>query len=167
MAAVNDNQELTSSADDTMSDAIAQLQQLLDREAIRDLAARYAHLVWQNQPLATVDLFSADGVVDLGADGGTIEGQQALRAIYSEKVSSMMLHPFVHNHIIELDGDRANGIVYIDLRCIRDGRSLIGSGYYEDQYVRDNGAWKFRYRKLNMHYLVPPGENWDRDSASL
>jgi hypothetical protein len=147
-----------------MSDTTAQLQQLLDREAIRDLAARYAHLVWQNQPLATVELFTEDGVVDLGADGGRIEGQQALRAIYSEKVGSMMLHPFVHNHIIELDGDHASGIAYMDLRCIRDGQSLMGSGYYEDQYVREDGVWKFRYRKLNMHYLVAPGESWDKDS---
>lgn len=123
-----------------MHDTSAQPQQRLDREAIRDLTARQAHLVWQNQPLATVELFTEDGVVDLGADGGRIEGQQALRA---------------------------SGIAYIDLRCIRDGQSLMGSGYHEDQYAREDGVWKFRYRKLNMHNLVAPGESWDKNSPSF
>lgn len=144
-----------------------QFQALLHREAIRDLAHRYAHLVWQNKPLETVELFTEDGVVDLGPDGGVIEGREALRAVYSQKLNELMLHPFVHNHIIDLDGDCARGIAYIDLRCIRGGQSLIGSGYYQDQYALENDAWKFRARKLTMHYLVPPGANWDQDSSQF
>jgi hypothetical protein len=145
-----------------MTDIGPQVQAMLDREAIRDLALRYAHLVWQNQPLATVDLFTADGSVDLGPDGGLIEGREALRAAYSHIVDGMVLHPFVHNHVIDLDGDSASGIAYIDLRCIRDGKSLMGSGYYEDQYAKEDGVWKFRSRKITMHYLVIPGEGWDQ-----
>lgn len=136
------------------------LQALLDRDEIRDLVRRYAHLVWQNRPLETVELFAADGVVDLGPDGGRIEGREALRAVYSQKVEEMMLHPFVHNHVIALDGDRASGTAYLDLRCVREGQSLIGSGHYADRYLREDGRWKFQYRKLEMHYLVPPGAPW-------
>lgn len=153
-----------------MTDIAPQVQAMLDREAIRDLAVRYAHLVWQNQPLATVDLFTADGSVDLGPDGGLIEGREALRAAYSHIVDGMVLHPFVHNHVVDLDSDldsqldarSASGIAYIDLRCIRDGKSLMGSGYYEDQYAKEDGVWKFRCRKITMHYLVVPGEGWDQ-----
>lgn len=143
-----------------MNDLDRQVQSLLDREAIRDLVCRYAHLVWQNRPLDTVELFAAQGVVDLGEDGGRIEGREALRAVYSQEVGEMMLHPFVHNHVIELDGDRASGYAYLDLRCVRDGRSLIGSGHYLDRYVREGGCWRFSYRRLHMHYLVPPGRPW-------
>lgn len=141
-------------------DSARQLQGLLDRDAIRDLVRRYAHLVWQNRPLATVDLFAGDGIMDLGSDGGQICGHEALRAIYSQKIGDIMLHPFVHNHVIELDGDYATGFAYLDLRCVREGQSLIGSGYYEDRYVRETEGWKFQYRKLTMHYLVAPGEGW-------
>ena len=137
-----------------------QLQALLDRDAIRDLVRRYAHLVWQNRPLDTVDLFADDGIMDMGPEQGQIEGRAALRDVYSQEVGNMMLQPFVHNHVIELDGDKASGTAYLDLRCIRDGQSLIGSGYYQDRYIRQAGHWKFQYRKLNMDYLVPPGEPW-------
>jgi hypothetical protein len=146
-----------------MSDLAQKIQRLEDLEQIRDLPRRYAHLVWQGKPIETVDLFTTDGIVDLGPnDGGMIQGRKALRAIYSEKVGTdeLMLHPFVHNHIIDLNGDEASGRAYLDLRCIKEGESLMGSGYYEDQYVREDGRWKFKMRKLTMCYLVPPGQGW-------
>jgi hypothetical protein len=37
---------------------------------------------------------------------------------------------------------------------------MIGSGYYDDEYVRVGGKWKFRARKLTMCYLVPLREGW-------
>lgn len=149
-----------------MSALETRLQALLDRDDIRDLVRRYAHLVWQNRPLDTVALFAEGGIMDLGPDGGLVEGQAALRAVYSQQAGAMMLHPFVHNHVIELEGDRASGCAYLDLRCVRDGQSLMGSGHYEDRYLREKGSWKFAYRKLIMHYLVPPGEGWQRDTGS-
>jgi len=138
------------------------IQRLADLEAIRDLARRYAHFVWQERSLDVVELFAADGVMDMGEDGA-IEGRDNLRAVYSKKVGGeMMLHPFVHNHVIDLDGDEASGTCYLDLRCTREGESLMGSGYYEDGYVRVEGEWKFKSRKLTMCYLVPPTEGWEQ-----
>lgn len=143
-----------------MSDLEARIERLEDLEAIRNLVNRYAHLVWQNKPLEAVDLFTFDGVVDMGPDGGRIEGHENLRVIYKEKVDVMILHPFVHNHLIDLNGDTATGVAYIDLRCVRDGQSLMGSGCYHDKYVREEGRWKFQERVLKMEYLVAPGSDW-------
>ncbi|MBT4520497.1 MAG: nuclear transport factor 2 family protein [Halieaceae bacterium] len=148
-----------------MTDLEQKVQRMQDLEDIRDLPRRYAHLVWQGKPIETVDLFCADGIVDLGPeDGGEIRGAENLRAIYSEKVGTdqMMLHPFVHNHVIDLNGDHASGTAYLDLRCIKDGESLMGSGYYEDQYIREQGKWKFKKRRLTVCYLVPPGQSWNQ-----
>jgi hypothetical protein len=147
-----------------MSDLEQKIQRLEDLDAIRTLVHRYAHLVWSNKPLDAVDLFAVDGVVDMGPDGGLIEGKESLREIYKDKVNTMLLHPFIHNHIIDLNGDEASGIAYLDLRCVRDGESLMGSGYYEDRYVREAGEWKFKVRKLTMCYLVPPTAGWESHS---
>ncbi len=148
---------------DPEDDLSSNVQRLEDLEQIRDLPRRYAHLVWQGKPVETVDLFTADGTVDLGPnDGGLIQGRENLRAIYSEKVGvdKMMLHPFVHNHIIDLTGDTATGTAYLDLRCIKDGESLMGSGYYQDKYRCEDGVWKRKERKLTMCYLVQPCQGW-------
>ena len=70
------------------------------------------------------------------------------------------LQPFVHNHVIELDGDKARGTAYIDLRSVRDGRSMLGSGYYRDRYVRLGDDWKFQSRSLVLRFFVPHLDGW-------
>lgn len=143
-----------------MDNTASTVQRLADLEEIRDLARRYAHHVWQKQPLETVALFAHDGVMDLGPDG-RIEGIEQLRAVYGEKVGGdILLQPYVHNHVITLEGNRASGVCYLDLRCRRNGESLIGSGFYEDRYVREKGVWKFASRRLELCYLVPAGTEW-------
>lgn len=135
------------------------VRRLLDLEAIRDLPRRYAHCVWTHDVAGAVDLFTADGVMDVG-NQTPIRGREALRAAYQNMLGPDVLQPFVHNHVIDLQGDRARGVCYLDLRMIREGRSLVGAGSYEDAYAIEDGRWKFSSRRLAMSYLVPAGEDW-------
>ena len=131
---------------------------LADKDAIRDLARRYADCVWQCDVVGAVGLFAEDGVMDTGA-GAPIVGRVALLEAYQGMLTGD-LQPFVHNHVIELDGDRATGRCYLDLRATRAGASMMGSGVYEDVYVRTADGWKFRSRKLNMRFFAPLLEGW-------
>ena len=135
------------------------VRDLADKEAIRDLARRYAHCVWRRDVAGAVSLFAADGEMDTG-DRPVIRGKAALLEEYERMITGPELQPFVHNHLIELRGDRATGICYLDLRAGVEGTSMIGSGYYDDQYVRVGGEWKFRARKLTICYFVPLSEGW-------
>jgi ketosteroid isomerase-like protein len=135
------------------------LRELIDCNAIRDLARLYAHYVWQKQPAAAVELFTEDGEMDTG-EAPVLRGQAALTKAYGEMLGDSGLQPFVHNHVITLSGDEASGTCYLDLRATIEGRSMIGSGWYEDCYRRVDGEWKFRSRKLRMSYLVPLDQGW-------
>jgi ketosteroid isomerase-like protein len=137
----------------------AAVRELADREAIRDLARRYADCVWRKDFPGAVELFSEDGVMDTG-DRPPIRGRAALLEAYQGMVGDADFQPFVHNHVIELQGDHATGRCYLDLRGSRDGRSMIGAGYYDDEYVRVGGEWKFRSRKLTMCHFVPLSQGW-------
>jgi len=132
----------------------AAVRRLSDLEAIRELAHRYAHCVWQKEISAAVGLFAEDGEMNTG-DRPVIRGQRALLESYQQMLGAADFHPFVHNHLISLEGDSATGTCYLDLRATIDGESMIGSGYYDDEYVRVGGEWKFRARKLTMCELVP------------
>ncbi len=125
------------------------VRDLVDREAIRDLACRYAHYVWQHDVAAIGDLFTEDGRMDT-PDLPPLEGRQAILDAYTEIFASSELYPYVHNHAIDLDGDTATGTVYLDLRTTMDGRPVIGGGYYRDRYRRDEGRWRFTHRDLTM-----------------
>lgn len=135
------------------------IRRLTDLEAIRDLARRYAHCVWLGDAVAAADLFVEDCVMDTGSQD-PIHGRQALIAVYRSAFGQSLFQPFVHNHVIELGGDQATGVCYLDLRAVIDGRSMIGSGYYRDCYVRGQDSWKFKSRRLTMAYLVPLAEGW-------
>ena len=137
----------------------ARLRELEDLEAIRDLARRYAHCVWQKDIPGAVELFAEDGEMDTG-ERDAIRGREALMASYQEMVGDAQFQPFVHNHVIELSGNEATGTCYLDLRSTSEGRSMIGSGYYEDRYTRRDDGWKFQSRKLILSYLVPLAEGW-------
>lgn len=137
----------------------AAVREIADREAIRDLACRYAHCVWTKDVAGVLDLFTEDGQMDTG-DRPVIRGKEALLQAYRRTLSSDEYHPLVHNHLIDLRGDSATGTCYLDLRASVDGRSMVGSGHYEDEYAKLGDHWKFRSRKLRMHFFLPLGEGW-------
>ena len=131
----------------------AAVRELLDREAIRDLARRYAHCVWQKDAAGAIALFAEDGEMDTG-DGAVLRGHAALLETYTSMFASSELHPMVHNHVIDLQGSRASGTCYLDLQARVDGKDKVGAGCYHDEYVRVGDAWKFQSRKLSMCYFV-------------
>lgn len=139
------------------------LRELQDLEAIRDLARRYAHCVWQKDVPGAIELFAPDGEMDLG-DRPPIRGREALLAEYARAIGDADFRPFVHNHVIELDGDRASGTCYLDLRATVAGRSMIGSGYYDDRYLRTDAGWRFQARRLTLVHFVPLQEGWAEQS---
>jgi uncharacterized protein (TIGR02246 family) len=129
---------------------------LLDRDSIRDLVRRYAHHAWRGEAAGAAALFAADGVMDTG-DRPALEGRDAILAEYAQAFGQSVFHPFVHNHVIEIDGDAATGTCYLDLRAVVDGQRMMGHGHYDDRYVRERGDWKFAYRKLNLSEFVAVG----------
>jgi uncharacterized protein (TIGR02246 family) len=135
------------------------LRRLADLDAIRDLARRYAHCVWQKDAAGVAELFAEDGVMDMG-NRPPIVGRATLRAEYEQTLPAMELNPFVHNHVIDLQGDRASGTCYLDLRATMNGTSMIGHGFYRDEYVRVGDTWKFRSRRLYLAYFVPLRQGW-------
>jgi hypothetical protein len=134
------------------------VRELADVEAIRDLARRYAHYVWQQDASGAVGLFTEHGEMDTG-DRPVIRGRKALLEAYDEMFASSEFHPMVHNHVIDLRGNRATGTCYLDLHAVVDGKDMIGSGYYQDRYTRVGEEWKFQSRTLAMCYFVESSTN--------
>ena len=126
------------------------MRELADLEAIRELARRYAHYVWQKDAGGAIELFTDDAVMDTG-DRPPIEGREALLESYATMFAVSSFRPFVHNHVIDLDGDRASGTCYLDLRAVTEADvAMTGFGFYEDHYARTASGWKFTSRRLEM-----------------
>ena len=45
---------------------------------------------------------------------------------------------------------------------LNGNQAVLGAATYHDQYVRDNGAWKFRHVRIESHFWTPFEEGWAR-----
>lgn len=140
---------------DSLEDRIRAIE---DRDAIRELTARYCQLAVARRIEDVVDLFTEDGVMESGDTVG--KGREALLEIYRESLGSLRPIPTVHNHVIDLDGDRATGFCQLELRTVEEGEAYTAAGHYEDRFERVDGAWKFAARKLVFYHRVPLSEGW-------
>jgi hypothetical protein len=134
------------------SDPAQILRELADREELRELTARYAHLVARKQSAAP--LFTEDGgFVFRTPDGDVREarGRQALEAIFADILRPPNHNlPTVHNHVISIIGDSAIGVCWIELHASKEGEEWLGSGYYQDEFRREGGRWKFVVRDSTL-----------------
>src|SRR6202158_1717103 len=143
------------------------LQEVEDREEIKELTAKYAHWVTRGEGAKVKDLFTDDGrfINEVIGEKPNIEvrGRKQLDEIYPALKRGMAL-PCIHNHIIEINGDNAKGTCTIEVRITQNKQSIIGSGYYADTYRRVNDQWKFAERHAYFYHFVPLLKGWTENS---
>ncbi len=132
----------------------AQLSELLDREAIRQLVVSYAHFARTRNIDGLVALYSDNAVFDvpgnMGTKAGPRSGRDAIRETLRVDLPRSDPWPFLHQHVIEMLGpDRARGILYFELRQGVDNLRTTHIGSYQDEYVKEQGVWKFLSRRLS------------------
>jgi len=145
-----------------------QVQELADREELKELTAHYAHGVARGEGAKVAELFTDDGVFinDLPDTAPTVvRGREALNKFYGAIKRNTAL-PCIHNHLITLAGDEATGTCSLEVRITRNNQSMIGSGYYEDRFRRENGRWKFVERHCTFFHFVPLQQGWVEASAA-
>ena len=140
----------------------AKIQELTDREEIRELIANYAHRIARGIP--ATDLFTDDGGFSLKTPGQRLQivsgGDSVARMYAMIRPEDDHPLPMIHNIQLVIEGDEAWGLCSNEIRAISAGKSVIGSGYYEDRFLRVNGRWKFAQRDATMFHWVPLNEGW-------
>jgi len=152
----------------------ARLRVLEDREAIRELKARYAELVdaryrgGRPVPRAELEgladriagLFSEDAEWDGGRTLGLCRGRDAIRERFLEPTLHFSWHYFVKPRI-EVEGDRARATWDVLAPCTTpDDRAHWMAGVEEDEYVRQGGRWLHRRMRLRVVFMAPHDTGW-------
>jgi uncharacterized protein (TIGR02246 family) len=137
-----------------MTDATieARLRRLEDLEEIRGLFQAYQRALDGKDFRAYAALFARDGVFVAG--DMTATGPEEIFALVDGMVGTLLTtrtgddFHLVSNVAITLDGDRASASStwsYV-VRDADDEPQLAKLGHYEDQLVREDGAWRFAHR---------------------
>jgi uncharacterized protein (TIGR02246 family) len=120
-----------------------------DRDEIRQLIARYCHLVDTHQTQAWVSLFSEDALLVIG-DRRT-QGHDALTALCNGLVALYEKQPMRHvvdNVVVDVDGDVATAQSYLQIVSPGSPPVFMQSGRYHDQLRRADGRWVFTERYM-------------------
>ncbi len=143
----------------SLDDAV---RQLLDRNAIRELIARYAHSVDRRDLDGVAACFTADAAYRGSLGQGSIDvALAALRERMAQYTSTMH---FIGNQLVDLSGDRATSetyaIAYHQMQR-EDGRRNMAVGVrYLDDLLRTEDGWRICRREVKLEWqrfdeLVP------------
>ena len=141
-----------------MSQSDDRVRVLEDKDDIRELTARYCFAVADGDLEALIGLFCEDGA--FVSTRGRFEGVSQLRTFYERVIEPPTNKPFVHNHVIEIDGDTATCRCSVEVQMVRDGESYVSAGHYRDTLRRVEGRWLFAEREHVSYYRVPLSEGW-------
>ena len=140
-----------------MSTLDQRMQAIEDRDEIRELTARYCHSIAKAEAATIVDLFCDDGIFEMGER--LVRGRSELEAFYAT-VSDSPPIPFIHNHVIDLDGDQATGLCYVEIRLVQAGEAYTAAGWYNDRYRREADRWRFAHRLFHVFHWVSLSKGW-------
>jgi ketosteroid isomerase-like protein len=147
----------------------ARVQEMTDREAIRDLRYRYHEYVNEGKFREIAGLFTEDGELEfahLGHAKSRAEIQKFFGGIAGDTPTNPQrpritwVKQFIHNHVIQIHGDHAHGFSYLEAKPIYGGEAFLVAARYDDDYVRENGEWKFKKMGLVPYFMVPLKEGW-------
>jgi hypothetical protein len=140
-----------------MAKSVEQLAaELADREAIRELPQRYCDCVWRGDVEGIVNLFSDDGeftIIGNKNENKTV-GRANLLKSNKEGLANLTPRPYIHNHVIELKGSgQASGRCYVELRNASDNMAWLGTGFYNDEYVKVGDHRRFKSRRFQQVHM--------------
>jgi len=128
---------------------------LEEKDAIRELMARYCFHFDNGEFEQWLDLFTEEAIFDLGARG-RFAGRDALRKFLKIIPLTNGLPGMRHcvtNSIVTVAGDQATAQSYV---IVVQGADIVGisvAARYEDRLVKHGGAWRFTERKVHFDLM--------------
>jgi len=139
---------------DELQELRARVRALEDIEAIRKLKARYWLSVDRKLWDEFGECFTEDAVMDVPPVTHW-QGRKEIVQSLSKVLASFITVHQGHHADIELTSDTtAKGVwaMYDNLQDKRLNTKMEGFGFYEDEYVKENGRWKINKLKLTRFF---------------
>jgi uncharacterized protein (TIGR02246 family) len=127
-----------------------------EKDAIRELMARYCHALDACRFDEVASLFADDGewTTTYGSARGRAQIEALLTSVVPRKGEGPQRKHYITNIIIRLAGDRASARSdYLVVRESERGLMPVMGGTYRDDFVKRDGAWQFARKQL-VHDIV-------------
>lgn len=122
-----------------------------DKDAIREVMARYCHAMDAGRFHVVAALFTPDGewTTDYGAATGPAEIEAFLTGLVPRKGEGPQRKHYITNIIIQVEGDSADAVSdYLVIRESETGLIPVMGGTYKDRFQRRDCGWFFSRKEL-------------------
>jgi hypothetical protein len=132
-----------------LTDLERRIRTLEDIEAIKRLKARYWNSIDNKRWEELADCYTEDIIFD-DAHFGVMDGRDYIVKVLKRAMKNVRTAHQGHNPEIEIISDiAARGCWALnDHVDMVDQKTMQGYSFYEDEYVKVNGAWKIKKSKL-------------------
>lgn len=143
-----------------MADLEARLRRLEDIEDIRRLRMQYHYVINEGRSEETAALYTDDAYVEY--EGVVVAKGRAefSRAIPSLSRRLTFIKQFISNHMVDVDGDEATGVAYLDARYAHDGKSIMATARFSEKYRRTAEGWRISEMICRTYFNVPIEQGW-------
>jgi ketosteroid isomerase-like protein len=152
-------------------DESQKIREYLDREQIREAFNRYAFGVDSSDAEAVLSVFDDPCTLiaqQPGKPPRCYEGRAAVERFFNKAVNNDMklLRHRITNHLIKVDGDRADARLYWDEIREQNGQLILGGGIYFDKLRRVGDGWKFTERHALSTYWITLIDKVDEEALA-
>jgi hypothetical protein len=127
------------------------MSELAEKDAIREVMAEYCFRLDTERFAARAVLMPEDGTwaTELGKGTGRSEVEALVRRIRGTAPRPRAIH-HVTNLVIKIAGTTATCFSnWVTVQNSEHGPKIGSAGSYTDDMVKQDGAWLFRYRKID------------------
>ena len=152
-----------------LSQLEGQIALLEDSKAIKRLQRAYGYYVDKGLSHEVAGLFAEQATVEIGGYG-VYAGKDHVASFYRRLLGDRLQNGHLNNHLIMQgvvhvapDGRTAKGRWRALIQQGEYGKSAVWSeGPYENEYVKDNGVWKFSKVHWYMTFAAPYDPGWHK-----
>jgi ketosteroid isomerase-like protein len=138
----------------------ARLQRFVDKEEIQNVLLEYGRSLDARDFATYSSLFAADG--EWAGGFGTVKGPAQIKAFMEKNMGTngnpTKNYHLLSNFVITVNGDTATAWSrWAFVQPGDRGAAIAQAGRYDDTFVRENGAWKFKKRTASNDTGRPAG----------
>ncbi|HEY1305725.1 MAG TPA: nuclear transport factor 2 family protein [Vicinamibacterales bacterium] len=151
-----------------MADLAARAQRLSDEIEVTNLQHAYGYYVDRKMWDDVADLFAADGTMEIGLQGVYVGPTSIRRGLGPAGLAEGEVNDHIQlQTIVSIMPDgrtaRARG-TDLGMSGTTGGRALWTQSIYENEFVKQNGAWKFKALHVYPRFIVDAEQGWAKDA---
>lgn len=160
------NQTRQASLQDRVRRLATDTRRLSDLEEIRRIRCNYHSILNSGGVGRHFDDCTEDVICqwdeEIPPQVGRARNQETARKVIATGIAPSFRQA-IHNHLIEIDGDRATAISHMEASPVQYDRSVTVCARWTDKYRRENGRWWIAEQRLKFYFQVFMDEGWAQD----